>query len=528
MNATARTSVLLLSMLLTHGVAAVNNPKLAWDPNTEPALAGYKLYFGTESRGCIGDPLDERFTYRGGAALQGGAPIVIFLNELQDLNNPSYLLAGLPATVNRFAVTAFDSNGLESRYSDEVRLAGTVQPPIVCATTADTSTAVVVEYSQFVEQASATALANYVLSDAATSAVIPITGVVFDPNFKQVTLTVSALLPNISYRLTINGVKDFFDPVFIAPNTQRIFTYTAAPTLRGALALNHAPPHLQLEFNKGITALSANLSTHYAVLDITSGAGVNVTAANLALDRNYADNDRTVDLTTAAPLIEGHQYRITVNNVVDHEGHAIAADSTLNFNMPVDTVPPTAVSAHVTNPLRKRNEVHVVFDEEIDPTSAATAANYLINNGIQVGSATLFDDHKTVVLATSPHPDGAYQITIAGIRDHSVAKNLMTPSILSYRVLDNITDTDGDGRENVRDNCPALPNPDQRDTDGDGFGNRCDADFNGDGRVNTLDFGIFKQAFGKTTNPNADLNGDGRVNTLDFGIFKQLFGKSLF
>ena len=95
-------------------------------------------------------------------------------------------------------------------------------------------------------------------------------------------------------------------------------------------------------------------------------------------------------------------------------------------------------------------------------------------------------------------------------------------------MLDTITDTDGDGRENVRDNCPTLPNPDQRDTDGDGFGNRCDADFNGDGKVNTLDFGIFKQAFGKTTNPNADLNGDGRVNTLDFGIFKQLFGKSLF
>ena len=198
---------------------------------------------------------------------------------------------------------------------------------------------------------------------------IPIAKVVFDPNFKQVTLTASALLPNTSYRLTINGVKDFFDPVLIAPNTQKIFTYTAAPTLRGALALNHAPPHLQLEFNKGITALSANLSTHYAVLDITSGAGVNVTAANLALDRNYADNDRTVDLTTVAPLIEGHQYRITVNNVIDHEGHAIAADGTLNFNMPVDTVPPTAVSAHVTNPLLKRNELPAVFDEEIGPTS---------------------------------------------------------------------------------------------------------------------------------------------------------------
>ena len=198
---------------------------------------------------------------------------------------------------------------------------------------------------------------------------IPIAKVVFDPNFKQVTLTVGALRPNVSYRLTINGVKDFFDPVLIAPNTQKIFTYTAAPTLRGALALNHAPPHLQLEFNQGLTPLSANLSTHYAMLDITSGAGVSVTAANLALDRNYADNDRTVDPTTVAPLFEGHRYRITVNNIIDHEGHAIAADSTVDFGVPVDPVPPTAVSAHVTNPLLKRNALPVVFDEEIGPTS---------------------------------------------------------------------------------------------------------------------------------------------------------------
>ena len=280
---------------------------------------------------------------------------------------------------------------------------------------------------------------------------IPIAKVVFDPNFKQVTLTVGALRPNVSYRLTINGVKDFFDPVLIAPNTQKIVTYTAAPTLRGALALNHAPPHLQLEFNQGLTPLSANLSTHYAMLDITSGAGVSVTAANLALDRTYADNDRTVDLTTVAPLFEGHRYRITVNNIIDHEGHAIAADSTVDFGVPVDPVPTTAVSAHVTNPLLKRNALPVVFDEESGPPATATAANYLINNGIQGGSATLFGDHKTVVLSTSPRPGGAYQITIAGIRDHSIAKNLMTPSVLSYRVLDSITDTDGDGRVNTLD-----------------------------------------------------------------------------
>ena len=85
-------------------------------------------------------------------------------------------------------------------------------------------------------------------------------------------------------------------------------------------------------------------------------------------------------------------------------------------------------------------------------------------------------------------------------------------------------DADSDGVDDARDNCTNLANPDQRDTNADGYGNRCDADLNNDGKVDTLDFGIFRAAFSRP-NPDADFNGDGIVNTLDFGIFKALFGK---
>jgi len=90
-------------------------------------------------------------------------------------------------------------------------------------------------------------------------------------------------------------------------------------------------------------------------------------------------------------------------------------------------------------------------------------------------------------------------------------------------------DTDADSVRDFLDNCTQLANPDQRDTDGDHYGNRCDADLNNNGLVNTLDFGLFKQAFGSVANDipselDADFNGDGRVNTLDFGLFKQMFG----
>ncbi len=83
-------------------------------------------------------------------------------------------------------------------------------------------------------------------------------------------------------------------------------------------------------------------------------------------------------------------------------------------------------------------------------------------------------------------------------------------------------DADNDGVADSADNCSLTPNPGQRDADGDGYGNFCDADLNNDGITNALDLGLFRQVF-FTTDPDADFNGDGIVNALDLGILKQLF-----
>lgn len=85
-------------------------------------------------------------------------------------------------------------------------------------------------------------------------------------------------------------------------------------------------------------------------------------------------------------------------------------------------------------------------------------------------------------------------------------------------------DTDGDGISDSSDNCILIANPTQCDTDGDGFGNGCDADFNNNGVVDPADFSILKSAFGSNDAPDQDLNCNGIVDPADFSLLKSSFG----
>jgi hypothetical protein len=67
---------------------------LSWDPNAEPTLAGYKIYYGTTS-GTYGAPLNAG-------------------------NATTFTVTGLGPGTYYFALTAYDTSGIESGFSNEV------------------------------------------------------------------------------------------------------------------------------------------------------------------------------------------------------------------------------------------------------------------------------------------------------------------------------------------------------------------------------------------------------------------------
>jgi hypothetical protein len=97
-----------------------------------------------------------------------------------------------------------------------------------------------------------------------------------------------------------------------------------------------------------------------------------------------------------------------------------------------------------------------------------------------------------------------------------------TGDFAPFLVIEGAVDGDEDGVPDGADNCTEVANPDQRDTNGDGYGNLCDPDLDGNGIVNFVDLGELKTVF-FTSDPDADFNDDGFVNFLDLGTMKALF-----
>ena len=80
-------------------------------------------------------------------------------------------------------------------------------------------------------------------------------------------------------------------------------------------------------------------------------------------------------------------------------------------------------------------------------------------------------------------------------------------------------DADGDGLPDLQDNCPALANASQCDSDSDGHGNHCDVDLNNDGIVNAQDTSQFRLQLGQPSvappGDRPDLNCKGAGNAQD-------------
>ncbi len=160
----------------------------------------------------------------------------------------------------------------------------------------------------------------------------------------------------------------------------------------------------------------------------------------------------------------------------------------------------------------------------------STSPDDLINTWIWRQGAAVIASGETALITL---PIGAHAIQleiVTSLGDSDV-------DTLYVKIADssgNFPDSDNDGVSDDQDNCiyvangPVIPDAgdnSQLDTDGDGYGNYCDGDFDNNGLIDPSDFSALKSFIGQPGHPGEDMNGNGLVDPADFSLLKSKLGQ---
>ena len=189
-----------------------------------------------------------------------------------------------------------------------------IPPTITSVNSVNTNTKVVVVYSEFVNSATATNVANYAIDHGVT-----ISNATLAADQMTVTLTTSPLSTGVTYTLTVNNVKDqATTPNTILANTQAQFTYQVIP------------PTVSITSPTAGTTLTAP-----AVFSISASASAG-TAATLSKVDFFINGSPTGTVLTAP-------YMVTLTNIAAGT-YSLTARATDNNNFSTTS---TAVSITV-------------------------------------------------------------------------------------------------------------------------------------------------------------------------------------
>ena len=299
-------------------------------------------------------------------------------------------------------------------------------------------------------------------------------------------------------------------------------TELAAQILDGTLIGDITSPMLgQVELQTaafGPAVSNAGLTGNVVLIDDGTGTSTDgcesLTAASAAaVAGNIALIDRgdcNFTVKTVNAQAAGAVAVIIANNVADGLPPLGGNDASI-------TIPTVGVTLADGNTI-KANLPNLTIAFEFDLTSLSGAnADGLVRlyapGTVQPGST--FSHFDTVA-----SPNLLMEPGITSTLEARINVDLTAPQYLDIGW--GLVDADNDLVPDINDNCQLDANGDQRDSNGDGYGNVCDADLNNDGIINFLDIALLGDLF-LSTDADADLNGDGVVNFLDVSIIGNAF-----
>ncbi|MEJ2724264.1 MAG: hypothetical protein P8175_06375 [Deltaproteobacteria bacterium] len=417
---------------------------LAWDANTESNIAGYKIYYDTDS----GQP------YYGTGAEQGDSPIDVplSLDENPDPNTVQYTVLALPAETYYFAVTAYDNEAPsnESGYSNEAYSGSTPDniPPLISNV-------------RVIPPSYTTAVITWTTDEPSNSQVLYGTLSESYPYNKSsidlVTshyITLTQLQTNTTYYFVVcstdasgNGPTTSAEQTFITD----ALSDTTPPVISDVRATLTSYTTAVITWT---TDEASNSQVHYGTLR----GSYSYTRSDIGLVTNHY-----ITLSQLEP--NSTYYFVVCSTDASGNGPTTSAEQAFATNAPSDTTPPS-VFQYPSIDYANRT-IDVTFSEP-NMQNAEKESNYAFSPPLQFhsrGAPNDIDplDSSSYRLYMSYLPSSTiYTLTLSNITDQ--AGNPLTPSTVR------INDNDDDGMADDWETANRIDNA-KEDADSDGLVN---------------------------------------------------------
>ncbi|MBN2414434.1 Ig-like domain-containing protein [bacterium] len=388
----SRSAVAAAACWLLTGAAAASTVDLTWNANSEDDLAGYKIYYGTQSR--------NYHTY------------------IDVGNVTEYTVPNLEPGVSYYiCLTAYDINRNESSYSEEIFLiAEDNVPPEIESVSCLYGDQVRVVFNEIVDMESSQLTSNYAINNG-----IAISKAQRQSDKRTILLSTNQHA-NGEYLLTVSNVRDSAAvPNAMPAGTEAAYVWSGndedPPEVESVELLSY--DLIAVTFSEPVDQSSAVAKENYAITPSLALTGVSIDGSC-----------RKVYLVTEEHQA-GQTYTLTINHIRDN---AVPANE-MNSGTAVaytwqsdDTEPPTLVSARSLT----ATSLAIEFSEPLDAQSAEAVGNYLITPAVAVSRAQLSAAGTVVTLTTGTHAGGTYTVKVSNVTDDASPPNTIVTSQLSY------------------------------------------------------------------------------------------------
>ncbi len=219
-----------------------------------------------------------------------------------------------------------------------------------------------------------------------------------------VEVTTSEQVEKNSYELTINNGADKFGNLLL--DTKRSFAGApldkTAPKIEGIQAVSNTM--IRVTFTEAVETATAEVAANYTV------------DKDLAVTKAVVDSEKdTVLWITTSSQKSGTTYKMSINNVTDEYGNAMASATQYFVGAAEDTSKPSVVNAYAYV-ASGNTYVRVKFAPEVKEATAKVASNY--NFGTEIGygiSVTKITDAEYDVKVNALSDGKLYTVTVSNV-----------------------------------------------------------------------------------------------------------------